>query len=130
MMHCDEWKSFAHDYVYGDLGEPARHLLDGHAASCASCLGEARLLKLVDRSLREEPALQPPPGLHRRALEGAAPRAGREIWRVAAALLLAGGIGAASVSSAVRNRIPDDLRRAPGVLSEAARLIPPLVILE
>ena len=123
-MTCDEWRAFTHDYVFGDLHAPARELLDGHAASCASCLGEARLLKFVDQRLREEPTLTPPPGLARRALEEAPARPGRELWRIAAALLLAGGIGAASASSDFTRQLPDDVRRAPRYFSEAAQEIP------
>ena len=118
MMNCDDWKAFAHDYVFGDLNDPARELLDAHAASCASCLGEARILKLVDRRLRDEPAVAPPAGLGRRAMQPAPTRGRRELWRVAAALLLAGGIGAFT------SRLPDELRRAPEYLSEAAQKIP------
>ena len=129
MMTCDDWRSFLHDYVLGDLGDPARQLLDRHAESCPGCLGEAGILKLVDRRLREEPALEPPPGLGRRALEVAPARFGREMWRVAAGLLLAGGIGAASVSGAVVDRLPEDLRSGPRVLADAARFLPELMAL-
>lgn len=124
MMNCDDWKAFAHDYVFGDLHDPARELLDGHAASCSSCLGEARLLKLVDRRLREEPAVVPPPGLGRRALEPVPASPGRELWRVAATLLLAGGIGTLAVTSGFARHLPDDVRRAPEVMSGAAKSIP------
>jgi anti-sigma factor RsiW len=129
MMTCDEWKAFAHDYVFGDLNDPARELLDRHAASCASCLNEAGLLKLVDRRLRQEPALPAPAGLGKRALEQAPARGGREIWRVAAALLFAGGIGAWSVSG-LADRLPDDVRAAPGAFTRAAQFLPPLSILK
>jgi len=129
MMICDEWKSFLHDYVLGDLGDAARELLDRHAASCAVCLGEARVLKLVDRRLREEPAIEPPAGLERRALEEIPARVGREIWRVAAALLLAGGIGALSVSG-LADLLPDDVRAVPATFTRAARFLPHVTIFE
>ena len=126
MMNCDEWKAFAQDYVFGDLNDPARDLLDRHAASCASCLGEASLLKRVDRGLRQEPAVEPPPGLWKRALEAAPAPASRELWRVAAALLLAGALGALSVTGAFSNRLPDEVQRVPKVMTEAAQMIPSL----
>ena len=126
-MNCDAWKPFAHDYVFGDLSDPAREALDRHAASCASCLNEARLLQLVDRRLRQEPVLEAPAGLWRRALETAAVRPSRELWRVAAALLLAGGIGVLSASSAFASRLPDELHRAPRVIAETVRYIPSLL---
>ncbi len=129
-MTCDEWKAFAHDYVFGDLHDPARELLDRHAESCASCLAEAGILKLVDRRLRDEPALEAPPGLGRRALETAPARPGRELWRVAAALLLAGGIAAVSVISGVEKELPDDVRSAPRLLFKAAGSLPDFLIKE
>jgi len=122
MMTCDDWRAFAHDYVLGDLSDPARALLDAHAASCASCLGEARALQQVDRRLREDPEVTPPPDLARRALEGSAVRRRSELWRVAAALLLAAGVG--SMASA----LPADWSRVPGAMSEAARLIPTFLV--
>ena len=124
MMTCDDWRAFAHDYALGDLSDPARELLDRHASGCASCLAEARDLKLVDRTLRIEPSVDPPPNLGRRALEEKASRPRRETWRFAAALILAGVLGAASVSGAVTRRLPEEVREAPRVLGEAAKLIP------
>ena len=123
-MNCDDWKAFTHDYVFGDLNEPARELLDAHAASCSSCLSEARILKFVDRRLREEAVVVPPPGLGRRVLEPEPASPGRELWRVAATLLLAGGIGALAVTSGFARHLPDDVRRAPEVMSGAAKTFP------
>ena len=119
MMTCDDWKAFAHDYVFGDLSDPARELLDRHAASCASCLGEAGRLQNVDRRLRQVPVLDPPAGLARRALEDAPARTRRELWRVAAVLLVAGVLGAFIT-------LPHELTRLPGEMSRAALLIPDL----
>ena len=127
MMNCDDWKAFAHDYVYGDLNVPARELLDRHAASCASCLNEARQLQFVDRRLRQEPVLEPPAGLWKRALEAGPARQSRELWRVAATLLLAGGIGVLSATSAFASRLPDEIHRAPKIIVETARFIPSLL---
>src|SRR5262245_3548338 len=107
MMTCDEWRAFAHDYVLGDLSDPARELLDRHAASCAACLGEARALQRADRLLREDPAVTPPPDLSRLALASTPRRRWGELRRVAAAVLVAGAIGAASLS------LPDDWKGIP-----------------
>jgi putative zinc finger protein len=138
MMNCDEWKAFAQDYVFGDLNDPARELLDRHAASCASCLGEASQLKRVDRGLRQEPAVEPPAGLWKRALkdalrlpsgralENAPAPASRELWRVAAALMIAGAIGALSITGAFARQMPDEVQRVPKVMTEAVQRIPSL----
>jgi len=126
-MNCDAWKPFAHDYVFGDLSDPAREALDRHAESCASCLNEARLLQLVDRRLRQEPVVEPPAGLWKRALEDAPARPSRELWRVAAALLLAGGIGVLTASSSFARQMPDEINKAPKVIVETARFIPSLL---
>jgi anti-sigma factor RsiW len=122
MMTCDDWRAFAHDYVLGDLSEPARALLDAHAESCASCLGEARALQRVDRRLREDPVVAPPPDLAKRALEGFAVRRRSELWRVAAALLLAAGVGS------MATLVPEDWSRVPGAMSKAARLVPTFLV--
>ena len=129
MMTCDDWKSFSHDYALGDLSDPARALLDRHVESCAACLNEARLLQLVDRRFREEPEVAAPAGLARRALEAAPARNRRELWRVAASLLLAGGIGAAAATGAFLDRLPEDVRSSPRVFTDAARLLPQLLTL-
>jgi hypothetical protein len=132
-MNCEDWRAFLHDYVLGDLTEPARELLARHAESCAPCLAEARVLQLVDRRLREEARLEPPRGLADRALSAAPARFNRDLWRVAAALLLAGGIGVAAAAGAGSDRIPEEVRSGPRVLVEAARLVPqylPLTIEE
>jgi anti-sigma factor RsiW len=115
MMTCDDWKAFAHDYVFGDLSDSARERLDRHAESCSSCLREAGTLKAVDRRLRQVPEVEPPAHLSRRALEDAPARTRRELWRVAAVLLVAGVLGAFIT-------LPDDV----SFLSQAARLIPDL----
>ena len=124
MMNCDEWKAFAQDYVFGDLNDPARELLDRHAASCASCLGEASQLKRIDRGMRQEPSAKPPAGLWRRALDAAPAPASRELWRVAAALMIAGAIGALSVTGSLARQLPDEVQRVPKVVAEAAQMIP------
>ena len=129
MMICDEWKALSHDYVFGDLSDPARELLDRHAGACASCLVEARLLKLVDRRLLEERAPDPPAGLTRRALEEAPSRLWRELRGVAAALLVAGALGVLSLSVSVADRIPEDVRAGPRILSEAVSILPQLLAL-
>lgn len=126
MMNCDDWKAFAQDYVFGDLNDPARELLDRHAASCASCLGEASQLKRVDRGLRQDPEVEPPTDLWKRALEVAPAPTSRELWRVAAALMLAGALGALSVTGAFSNQLPDEVSRVPKVMTEAAQMIPSL----
>jgi anti-sigma factor RsiW len=123
-MTCDEWRTFLHDYVLGDLNEPARELLARHAESCATCLAEARVLQFVDRRLRDEARLEPPRGLADRALSAAPVRIRRELWRVAAALLLAGGIGVIAAVGAGVDRLPEEIRSGPRVLVEAARLVP------
>lgn len=130
MMTCEDWKAFVHDYVLGDLSDPAREVLDLHAGSCPSCLGEARALKLVDRTLKLEPAVEPPPDLGRRALESIAERPRREYWRIAAALLLAGVLGAASATGAVSRRLPEEVRSAPRVIADAAGFVPHFLIKE
>lgn len=123
-MLCEEWRAFLHDYVLGDLNEPARELLARHAQSCASCLAEARVLQFVDRRLRDEARLEPPRGLGERALSAAPVRFSRELRRVAAALLLAGGIGVVAAAGAGVDRLPEEVRSGPRVLVEAARLVP------
>ena len=122
MMNCDEWKAFLHDYVLADLSDPARELLDRHAGACPACLGEARALKLLDRRLREEPMKAPPKNLAARALRPAksAPIR-RELARLAAAILLAGGLAAGA--GLVADRIPENIRSSPRVFLDAASLI-------
>jgi len=123
-MNCDDWRAFLHDYVLGDLHEPARELLARHAESCATCLAEARVLQFVDRRLREEARLEPPRGLADRALSPGPVRIKRELWRVAAALLLAGGVGVAAAAGAGAGSLPQEVRSGPRVLVDAARLVP------
>jgi len=122
MMTCDDWKAFLHDYVLGDLSDPARELMDRHAGACSTCLGEARALKLVDRRLREEPLMEPAKDLAARALRPVAPaQIRRELARLAAALLLAGGLVAGA--GLVADRIPENIRSSPRVFLNAASLI-------
>src|SRR6185503_2090873 len=123
-MNCEDWRAFLHDYVLGDLNEPARDLLARHAESCAGCLAEARALQWVDRRLREEARLEPPRGLANRALSAGPVRIRRELWRVAAALLLAGGVGVAASAGAGASSLPDEVRSGRRVLVDAARLVP------
>jgi anti-sigma factor RsiW len=122
MMTCSDWKAFLHDYVLGDLSDPARELMGHHAGTCPSCLGEARALQVVDRGLRDEPWREPLKGLADRALRpAAAPSIRRELARLAAALALACGLAAGA--GLVGDRIPEDIRSSPRVFLDAASLI-------
>ena len=135
-MTCDDWKAFVHDYVLGDLTPPAKALLDRHAEDCPSCLAEARMLQAVDRHLAGDPAIPAPAGLADRVMDRIPRRASfrGELVRLAAALLLVTGLGGAATLAAVqetsRRLIPADIQSAPGLLIDAARLIPETIPFE
>ena len=113
-MTCEDWQAFLHDYVLGDLGEPARRLLDRHTEECAGCLSEARALQVVDRSLAELPDRTVPGHVADRVLAALPVRTS---WRGELARLAAAALLAACIAGALT--VPDPVQAA----SDAARKI-------
>lgn len=123
-MTCDEFRPFLHEYVLGDLGAPARQILDRHANECAACLAEADALQKVDRALASQPVQPVPPGLTDR-LMARLPAPGRsfrrEARRLAAAALLVIGLGAAASVGAVRDSAEEAISKVPMTPGELFR---------
>lgn len=119
-MSCDEWKAFLQDYVTGALSDPARAAIDRHLSECADCFSEARAHRIVEDRLRNQPAIPVPAGLVDRVVRAAAPapsfRFRRELVRMAAAALVAVGVGLAFALGGFEAAIPaaevEDLRHS------------------